>query len=325
MNDERYDVPDVESVVAESLARLRKGPGVVVADLESRVSPEFRELCAAATDRGDELRAKVSQYLLTLCRALTEELSLAARVVLNLHPDAQHQRLAQRYVWLAERLRYDERTVRRRVDTAFAQMARNAATGDIGVSGIGHGGNGWYVERLHALVRLDLPRLEVIEQRTIVVTAPALDRITHAVSVPRHPAVPVPCPAPGMEMMFGGIMAVVERPNDTLLDNVITLPRPLRKGDRHDYGVVVRMPPDRRMVPHYLCQPLRPCRRFSVRVRFALDALPRRVWAVAGVTPREIDEHEPSKDIREVDGAGEVCAEFHDLVQGCGYGLQWEP
>lgn len=318
-------MPDVESVVAECLTRLRKGPGVVSADLESRVTPEFRELCAATTDRGDKLRAKISEYLLALCRVLTDDLSLAARVALNLHPDAQHPRVAQRYAWLAKELRYDERTVRRRVDTAFAQMARKAATGDIGISGTGHGGDGWYVERLRALVRLDLPRLEVIEQRTIVVTAPALDRITHAVSVPRHPAEPGPCPAASPEMMFGGTMAVVGRPNDTLVDTVITLPRLMGKKDRHDYGVVVRMPPDRQMVPHYLCQPLRPCQRFSVRVRFGLDALPRRVWAVSGLTPREIDKHEPSEDIREVDGAGEVYAEFHDLVQGCGYGLQWEP
>lgn len=313
-----------DEVVVEALARLRKGRGLLADDLDARVGPRFRLLCGAPTDSGAALRAKVLAYLEELLAGLSEGQRLVVRAALNLHPPAEHRYVQGRIDWLARHLGVDERTARRRMDEAFAAMGRNAASGTGTTSGAGHGGDGWYVEHFDAVVRLDVPVPEAIERRTIVVTAPELDSIVTSTDVPPHPDAPAATRGLATELVFGGSLRTNGRASASNFTSVIALPRTLRRGERHDYCVIARIPPGQPMAPHYVCVPLRKYRHFTLLVRFPLDRLPRRVWSLAGVTHRVIDERTPTDDLLVPDRAGEVRAEFHDLLPGCGYGIQWE-
>ncbi|HKS48254.1 MAG TPA: hypothetical protein VJT49_24720 [Amycolatopsis sp.] len=293
-------------------------------DLDERASAEFRDLCAARTDDGAALRGKVIKYLETLLNGdLSGEFRLAARVALNLHPPAAERKLERRMSWLAREWVVDSRTVRRRIDDAFGQIAANAAAATGMASGAGLGGDGWYVDMFEAIVRLDVGRPEAIEKRTIVATVPELRKIVHSTNVPR-PAVD----AAGqrdleLELVSGGLLERHERTGSNFRYE-IALAGVLARGQRHDYWMIARIPAGQTMAQHYVCVPLRTCRNFSLVVRFDRNRLPGRVWRVDGVAPRVIDDRLPGPDRLMPDAAGEVRAEFHDLLPGCGYGIQWE-
>lgn len=314
---------DVEQTVRTTLAALRRGLGLLADDLDSRVDPEFRRLCGASTATGEVLRDRITDHVHDLAAGLSEELELAALVALNLHPPAHSRYLRERLAWLAERMRADVRTARRRVDEAFERMARNATAPDAG-SGLGHGGNGWYVEQLDTVLRLTTATPEAFERRTVVVTVAELTELVHSTSIP-NPGAPDEPPDLQLDLVFGGVLSTVQRHPGGNFDTVVTLPEPLGRGDRHEYSMLVRIPPGQPMVPHYVLVPLRKHKHFTLRVCFPREALPRRVWRVAALPPRAIDARVPSDSLLVPDRAGEVRAEFHDLLPGCGYGVQWEP
>ena len=335
-------VVDIRETVVEGLRRLRKGRGIFADDLDDRVRPEFAELFGASEDTGSALRDKLVEYLEELAVGLPGSLQRAASLSLNLPPAERTENLQQRLERLAEELYCDDRTARRRMDEAFDRMADYAARGGGPAAGGMHTAQGWYVDVFDAVLRLDLDHPEAIERRTIVATAATLDRVETAVDVPRHPhregggasGVTGVSGASGVsgadgtalvrEIVFGGIEAGRGRDSSTHFRTTVLLPRTLRKGDRHTYGIMARIPPGQTMVPRYVYVPYGFCRYFTLLVRFHPDRLPGRVWTHNGSPHSAVNDGLPGETLLVLDRANEVRAEFRNLVSGCAYGIQWQ-
>ncbi|GAA3888524.1 hypothetical protein GCM10022243_61760 [Saccharothrix violaceirubra] len=289
---------DVRTVVLDALERLRKGRGLVADDVDARVAPEFAVLFATPADHGEVLRRKLFDYLDGLMAGLPADREVIARVTLNVPPGRPDANLRRRMAFLAEEFRFDERTVRRRMDDAYRRMAERAARGPEAAADRGDGGRAWYVDVLDVVLRLDVPRPHALERRTVVATRSGLD----VVDVPKA----------DVEVVFGG----------RLTPDGLALPRTLEKGERHTYGLMRRVPPDRSRlvyVPHRLC------RYFTLLVRFDPERLPGGVWRHDGVSRDVVRAGRPVGRELSLNGAHEVLVEFTGLVDGLAYGVHWSP
>jgi transcriptional regulator with XRE-family HTH domain len=182
---------------------------------------------------------------------------------------------------------------------------------------------GWYVESLSALLRLDADPIEAVEQRVIVATVDNLAEIASAISVPRDHADSGPAHGLDVELLHGGLLERREQPYESFFRNVISLPRPLRAGERHAYAISLRIPPGQPMAAHYVHTPLQRSDYFEVRVRFGRDRLPPSIWKLDGVPTGVIYGRQPASEVLTPDRSGEVHLTFRDLRQGLSYGLSW--
>src|SRR5215218_5329453 len=150
---------DGDDPLLEELKILRKGRGVNAARIG--LGPRLRELAAVGeADTPGTTRRKVIDTLNRLAEPLPADLALAARAALALLPSAQHPFLAERVQWLADQLRRDVRTARRRVDLGLAAMAEQASTAPAPVAAVRSAAaddERWYVREFRALLRLDQP------------------------------------------------------------------------------------------------------------------------------------------------------------------------
>jgi hypothetical protein len=109
---------------------------------------------------------------------------------------------------------------------------------------------GWFVESFSALLRLDTEPVEALEQRVIVAASDGLSELATSVSVPRHPTDADQAHSLESELLHGGSLALREQPYESYFKNVIVLPRPLGKGERHGYALRFRIPAGQRMASH---------------------------------------------------------------------------
>jgi hypothetical protein len=181
----------------------------------------------------------------------------------------------------------------------------------------------WFVESFSALVRVDTEPVEVIERKTIVATADDVAEIAASVNVPRHSdALDRPVSLES-ELLYGGSLELREQPYDSFFTNMIMLPRPLRRGERHEYSIRLRIPPGQRMAPHFLHVPFRRSDDFDLRVRFDPRRLPHTVWLLRDAPTAVIYQREPAAQTMAPDRFGEVHASFRDMRPGLGYGVRW--
>ena len=183
---------------------------------------------------------------------------------------------------------------------------------------------GWFVESFSALLRLDAEPIEALEQRVVVATMDNLAELTTSVSVPRHPNDADQPHGLESELLHGGSLEVREQPYETYFKNVIVLPRPLRKGDRHGYALRLRIPAGQRMASHYVYVPFTRSDHFELRVRFDPRHLPRAVWMLPGTPTAVIYERGPLQETLVPDRFGEVHVSFRALRLGLGYGVRWQ-
>lgn len=181
----------------------------------------------------------------------------------------------------------------------------------------------WYVESFKALLRLDVEPVEAIEQRVIVATANDLTELSTSVSIPRHHEDSRDEHGASAELLHGGSLALREQPYESVFRNVIALPEPLNAGDKHEYAMLLRLPPGQMMAPHYVHVPHRRSDYFELRVRFNPANLPKAVWQVGGVPTSVIYDRRPVGDTIELDRFGEIHVTFRDLRTGLGYGVCW--
>jgi hypothetical protein len=184
--------------------------------------------------------------------------------------------------------------------------------------------DGWYVESFTALLRLDAEPIEAQEQRVIVATADGLSELVTSISVPRRPDDPGQTHRLDAELLHGGSLERREQPYESYFRNVITLPRPLRAGEHHQYAMRLRIPPGQPMSPHYVHVPFRRSDYFDLRVRFSRERPPRAVWMLSGVPTAVIYERGPATETLAPDRFGEIHVEFRDLRLGLGYGVCWQ-
>lgn len=310
----------VPEALAAELKVARRGRGLYHPDIAGRIGPGLRLACGIAdADLPSAVRAKAISRLREVAGTLPEELSVAALAALGIHPEVRDLlQLQDRVDWLAGRLRRDARTARRRVDEACALLAESAA-GRTGGTG-GRRSSGWYVESFHAAVLLDTDTPASLERRVVVAERDGLDRLVLGWSVPRaggggHDLL--------AQVLYGGVLVEKERDTASRFRLVLELPVTLRAGERHEYGMLWRIPPEQPMRPHYVFVPANRCDHFDLRVRFDRRTLPDRIWRVTESFHRDLDEKLPDGDRIAVDKAGEVHLEFDDVLPGYGYGIRW--
>jgi len=182
---------------------------------------------------------------------------------------------------------------------------------------------GWFVESFSALLRLDTEPIEALEQRVIVATSDGLSELATSVSVPRHPADDGQQHGLESELLHGGSLELREQPYESYFKNVIVLPRPLRKGERHHYALRLRIPAGQPMATHYVYVPLSRSDHFDLRVRFNPRHLPQAVWTLRGAPTTVIYQGTPTEETLVPDRFGEVHVSFRSLRTGFGYGVCW--
>jgi hypothetical protein len=300
----------------DELKRLRKGRGVLAPDIDVLVGNSLRALCGISTqDSKSVIRQKVTDELQRLADTLQPDLRLAAVAALAIHPSAKHPLLTDRVTWLAAQLGKQVRTARRRADDAIELLAQAADKRP--------GDEGWYVERFDAEVRLDTTTPEVVERRTIVATRDGVDAIVPGLSLPRERTDERPLHDVAASLLYGGELVQQEQPSESFFRFTIALPEPLRSGQAHEYALRLKVPPGQPMRSHYVFNPHRRTDKFSVRIRFDVRNPPHTVWLVSRMPMTMVHDEAPCGELLSVDGNGEIRADFNELVQGFGYGVQW--
>lgn len=260
---------------------LRRGRGCKAANLTARIGPRLRQVCAIEETDGPALvRRKVILRLTALCERLPDDLKTAASVALALGDEGAGEFLDRRISWLADHFDRDPRTARRRVDTAFRLLGERLddeqqAADDYGLDSP----DGWYVESLSAVLRMDLDPAELIEERRIVATVDDLKEITVSLRAPKGVLL-----ADGdlieAKMVSGGEIVQTHSVDPGHTRFVIRLPEPLQVGQRHDYSVRFASYPRSWTHPYDLLTPLHRCENFSVRVRLG-EGQPDLMWELA--------------------------------------------
>ncbi|MEU4740780.1 hypothetical protein AB0G02_09975, partial [Actinosynnema sp. NPDC023658] len=211
--------------------------------------------------------------------------------------------------------------IRRRVEEAIDLVAENAAAG----AGRPAGGepDHWHVERLEALVRLDVPEPQCVERWTLVAERDIGDHVRVAVTPP--------CGLPGdgaglrAVPLFGVEVADEQRAPDgrVLLD--LRLPRTLHAGRRHECGLVVTAPAGGGARSHHLYRPERRCESFELRVRFPAAHVPAVVRPVRGSLDPAASGRRAAGEEVAVDAVHEAHVTFADLRSGEVCGIRWRP
>jgi hypothetical protein len=267
------------------------------------------------------LRQRVIAQLNACARRLPEDVAMAARAALGLHPDAAEPRLQGRVAWLARRLGREERTALRRINEAETLLAEEIIR-ELERRRAYPAGDGWHVAWDRTLVRLDAPTMEAYEDRRIVADRDGLEEITLGLNLPCAPG--SSGPDLHAEVRYGGRLIRHERPVPQRSQLVIGLPRPLAVGETCEVGIVTRLRPGHVARPHYVLTAVRPCRFFQVRVRFDPARPPRWVRRVSGEPVRMMDTPRPGRETLTLDAAGEICAQFDRPAMHLAYGVQWE-
>jgi hypothetical protein len=311
-------MPDDQTTLIDELKRLRKGRGVDAANITERAGPALRRLCGI---RPEDVPATVRNRLTTTLRELAgelpDDLRLALLVELGLHEEATQPRLGDRLDWLARHIARDARTARRRGDLACARLTE--VVGALPEES----GDGWYVRRFSALVKLDGRAPEITETRTIVATRDGIDELATEFSLPRHPADRLPRHDLGVALLYGGRLVRRLRRSESHFEFSVQLPLTLDAGQLHEYALRLRVPDGQPVRQHYVFIPHRRCDLFEMRLRFAPGRIPRQLWRVTESPVRVIDDCQPSGELLAPDAFGEIHQVFAGPRLGFAYGVQW--
>jgi len=295
----------------------------MASDLLERVGPTLRALSGIDDSQSEnEARHRLVTFLTDLADELPQDLRMALRVGLALHEDVQTRFLEQRMDWLAAKLDRDVRTARRRVDEAIRSAETRRAITVTSDDNYAH--DGWYLERFRTLLRLDGDQPTAIEERKVVARRDSLSEFVISTSIPcptgadrqRHNA--------NLTILYGGSLARLERPSNTYFRYFVQFPQPLRRGQSHEIGVSVTIPPHQPINPRYALQPLRRCDEFDLRIRFGESKRLAGVWNLAGIPRGMADDFTAAGARVDPDDAGEVHLNYQRLLVGMVYGARWE-
>jgi hypothetical protein len=169
------------------------------------------------------------------------------------------------------------------------------------------------------MLALDRAQPEAFEQRRIVSDQDDLTELDLAVTLtvpPEHREL-------GVDLFYGGTLIDRGMESSDRHAFVLALPRPLARGELHDYALHFRLPDAQAMNPYVVCVPKRPCEQFELRVRFDPDRIPPEIWTLQGVFQRDACEPVRNGEPQPADQAGEVHMLFRNLTPGLAYGACW--
>ena len=309
------------------LMELRRGRGIERRDLGAGLGPEIRELSRVSPSDPDwRIKPKVQAALAALIRELPRDLRRAAELAYALDRDHLHPLLQDRVGLLAEELKIQPRTARRRMDDAadlIVQAARAArqSVGDVEPT---RSGSGWEIRSLEALMRLDTDTPQLYETRTIAATRD-LTELTLLFSLPRPPADPAAVQL-DVDALYGVRLGKVRQPaGGDHYEVPMTLPTTLRAGEKHQFCLHYSVPAGREISPYYAIVPLSPCDQGLVRIRFHPDRPPAAVWLLEDVPYLQLSDKTPGPRPLVPDAVGDVFVRFGALREGHGYGVAWAP
>ena len=323
MTSSRGPVPSLVEQIAAEIRALRKGRGMQAGDLEERLGPLLTELAIGPRNSDHALRRhKLMSEVTTCCAHLAADLRDAILASLALSSETRQMAyFKDRVSWLASHLRYEYRTALRRIDTAEQLLSEEIARELTRRRGrTATAPDGWRLEELKTLVRLDTPTPEAYEQRRIVATRPDLTEVVAWMDVPPGPG--QSRGAVSVEVLYGGRLERKEQPSSSRFQFVVQLPTPLQPGQEHEYGLLLRIPEGELMRPHVIFSPECQCDIYDLRVKFGADDRPAWIRRVDGETVRMLDTAEPADDLA-LDEAGEIHLRFHNPTMYLCYGLQW--
>jgi len=312
-----------ETISAE-LRSLRKGRGMSSANLDRRLGPHLRELAAESGGAGVRRHALVTE-ISNLALRLPEDLQHAITASLGLAGQSRNVMLFDdRMSWLALQLHCSTRTALRRVHEAEKLLAEEIANELVHRRGRNPTApNGWYLDELRTVLRLDADIPQAIEHRRIIATRSGLVEVMAWMNVPGTPDHPRPTVTG--EILYGGRLLRREQPSQNRFHFVVQLPQALQIGQQHEYGLLLQVPEGHVLRPHYVFTPECECRLFHLRVRFDLRQPPRWVRRVEGETIRLLDTGQSQHDRLIPDQVGEVQVQFLRPVMYLSYGVQWQP
>lgn len=322
---------DTTGVVTELVTEmkvLRKGRGINTKGVEGRIGSALRTAFGVNGDDGPaDIRRKIGDGLTRLAGSLPEDLRLAAMAAFSLTPETQQPFYQARARWVADHLERDERTVRRRIDDGIQQLAELAAAQIAGLpdNTADVPGARWRSESLRALLLLDQSAPEAFEFRRIVSDQDGLAEIDLSVTLTAPPDVARPSgPSLTMDVLYGGSLVRRTMESARRFGMALALPRPLSRGEQHEFALRFRIPEGDAMRPHFVCVTKQDCDLLEIRVKFDEKKPPAAVWRLTKVFQDDLDDPAHRGDQVPVDTAAELRVTFGQVSPGFAYGVQWD-
>jgi hypothetical protein len=259
-----------------------------------------------------------------LITRLPRDLRVAIAASLGLSTETRQMvHFTRRIEWLVEHMHSSTRTALRRVEAAERLLAELVAEELRRRGGRTHlAPGGWYLEELKVLLRLDTLTPEAHEERHIVATQDDLVEVMAWHNVPRtreHPEPTLEC-----EAHFGCRLVRRDHPDPHRFLFVVQVPRKLRAGERHAFGLIMRIPKGQIMRPHYIFTPECECEMFRLRVRFDPGRPLEWIRRVDGETVRMFEGGQLRGEQLALDESGELALDFPNPEMYLGYGVQWK-
>lgn len=299
------------SEIARDLARLQKNRGLQAPDVLDKVGLELARVAAVDSAMShDEARHRLVTALVRAADVLSPDHKLAFLRGCAVRAD-DFPTLRLRLAAVGEVIKRSPTVTRRRLTEA------NAAAAQYLVNDAAVRERGWYIGSMNSSVDLREPLPVYRATRTLVVTAPSLDRITERFAFPGAQG----APAPDYSVTGAARVVGVERLPGDIWEFTMALDRVYRRGEHIAYDTALRMPARHHMPPMCVMAPMRDCWHFSARVHFG-DCVSQ-AWVLDGVPVAAAFADTPCGPL--VDPVAEPVAtrEFDALDKGRVYGLRW--
>jgi hypothetical protein len=305
--------------LGDELTRLKRGRGVMAVDLPDRLGPTLTGMAAAEPGgNADEVRNRLVGLLEDLADGLPEDLRVAFDAALAIREDVRFRFLDQRMEWLAGWLQRDVRTARRRAEEAIKLVDATVGPPARPVGDY----DGWHLARLHALLLLDRAEPVAIEDRRLVAGRDDLAEISVATSIPVPRGTRSEKQTAELKVLYGGSLIETTWPTASYFRYAIRLPRPLRRGQAHEFGISITTPRSQPLNPRYAIQPLRRCDEFDLRIRFGAGQAPS-VWRMAGLPRGMVDDFADPDALVQPEATGDIHLRYQHLQMGLVYGARW--
>jgi hypothetical protein len=187
-----------EAALIDELVTLRKGRGLNETRIRDRIGPVLHTVCKLDGASHGETRQQLIRVFREAAEQLPSDLARAYNAMFGLSAEYQLATLTERQSVLANQLGCDLRTVRRRCDDALQLAAEKLIVSDgppsykpgrtpVLITHSSEEANilqgSWYLRRFTALVRVDLPRPEIREERCIVAGVDDLTSVTASTGI----------------------------------------------------------------------------------------------------------------------------------------------
>jgi hypothetical protein len=312
------------SEVVGELKVLRKGRGISAPQLGERVGPALRSVFHISADEDTaEIRKKTSEGLRSLAAPLPEDLRTAVLAAFGLHELARNPFYQERVRWVAETLKRDDRTVRRRIDDGIEQVAELAVAVEAEPREFADPSRSWHTEELRVALALDQQVPEAFEFRRVVADADDVAELDLALTLtnPVGANHRISDDELQVDVFHGGQLTGRVMESGDRFGLALRLPAPLRLKERHEIALRFRAS---LLLPHYVCVPRHPVDLFDLHIRFA-DPAPVEVVKLEKVFQDDARHSSAHGETLTLDRSGEVHVRFRHLAPGFAYGVRWQP